>query len=226
MQISESRQFPPFHFQAAVLFYVKEAVAMDIRQLSEKPFYLNEAERKWVSDTLDHMTARDKCGQLFVVLGNANTEAGLRDLIENWGVGGVLFRPGPRDTVAKQYQRADGYARIPLLKAANLEEGGAGVVSDGTYFGNALQVAASDDLACTEAFAKCCAKEGRSVGVNWTYSPAGRHHLVRGDEPRAQVNIVLTKRIMRGQVESFNRGELNEADRHRRIVSRVVRNRG
>ena len=144
---------------------------MNIKLLREKPFYLNETEQKWVTDTLDRMTEREKCGQLFVVLGNANSEDGLRDLIENWGVGGVLFRPAPKETVSEQYQIADRYAKIPLLKAANLEEGGAGVISDGTYFGNALQVAAADDLSCTESFAKCCAKEGRSVGVNWTYSP-------------------------------------------------------
>lgn len=144
---------------------------MNNKLLREKPFYLNETEQKWVTDTLDRMTEREKCGQLFVVLGNANSEDGLRDLIENWGVGGVLFRPAPKETVSEQYQIADRYAKIPLLKAANLEEGGAGVISDGTYFGNALQVAAADDLSCTESFAKCCAKEGRSVGVNWTYSP-------------------------------------------------------
>lgn len=144
---------------------------MNTQALKEKPFYLNDAEQKWVADTLADMTEREKCGQLFVVLGNASTENGLRDLIENWGVGGVLFRPAARETVAEQYRKADSYAKIPLLKAANLEEGGAGVLSDGTYFGNALQVAAADDFSCTESFAKCCAKEGRSVGVNWTYSP-------------------------------------------------------
>ena len=50
--------------------------------------------------------------------------------------------------------------------------GGAGVITDGTYFGNALEeVAASDDLSFTEDFAKCCAAEGRKAGVNWTFSP-------------------------------------------------------
>jgi len=144
---------------------------MDITSLKNKPFCLSEEELSWISSTLASMSDREKCGQLFMVLGNANTENGLKELITDWGVGGVLFRPAPADVVKKQYERASSYAKIPLLKAANLEEGGAGVITDGTFFGNALGVAAADDFSCTEAFAACCAAEGRSVGVNWTFSP-------------------------------------------------------
>ena len=93
------------------------------------------------------------------------------DLVENWGVGGVLFRPAPKDEVRRKYAALDSKVKIPLLKAANLEEGGAGVLTDGTYFASQLQVAAADDLSCTEAFAKVCAAEGRGAGVNWTFSP-------------------------------------------------------
>ena len=49
--------------------------------------------------------------------------------------------------------------------------GGAGGITGGTYFGNALEVAASDDLTCTEDFVKCCAAKRRKAGVNWTFSP-------------------------------------------------------
>ena len=126
---------------------------MDINTLRQMPFYLTDDEISWVKETLSSMDEHEKCGQLFMVLGNANTEDGLKDLIVNWGIGGVLFRPAPADVVKKQYEQASSYAKIPLLKAANLEEGGAGVLSDGTYFGNALGVAAADDLSCTEAFA-------------------------------------------------------------------------
>ena len=50
--------------------------------------------------------------------------------------------------------------------------------------------------------------------------------FTRGERGGGQVNNMLTKRIKRGQVESFSRGELNEADRHRGIVGGAVRNRG
>ncbi|MGM9660204.1 MAG: glycoside hydrolase family 3 protein [Faecousia sp.] len=144
---------------------------MDLNLLKQKPFYLNDTQITWVSDTLRHMTTEQKVGQLFCVLGDANTPEGLADLVEHWNVSGVLFRPNPHKEVKDKYAALAALAKIPLLNAANLEEGGAGVLSDGTYFGSQLQVAAADDLECTEAFAKVCAAEGRSVGVNWTFSP-------------------------------------------------------
>ena len=144
---------------------------MDLNLLKQKPFYLNDEQIAWVSNTQAGLSVKQKAGQLFCVLGDAEAPEGLADLVENWGVGGVLFRPAPKDEVREKYASLDGLAQVPLLKAANLEEGGAGVLSDGTYFGSQLQVAAADDLSCTKAFAKVCAAEGRSVGVNWTFSP-------------------------------------------------------
>ncbi|MCD7735043.1 MAG: glycosyl hydrolase family 3 [Clostridiales bacterium] len=144
---------------------------MKLTKLHEKPFHLTGREIAWVQNTLSSMTVEEKAGQLFCVLGDANTPEGLIDLVQNWHVSGVLFRPNPQKEVRAKYDSLDRYAKVPLLKAANLEEGGAGVLSDGTYFGSQLQVAAADDLTCTEAFAKDCALEGRSVGVNWTFSP-------------------------------------------------------
>ena len=144
---------------------------MDLNLLKQKPFYLSDEQIAWVSDTRAGLNVKQKAGQLFCVLGDAETPEGLADLVENWGIGGVLFRPAPQAEAREKYASLDGLAKVPLLKAANLEEGGAGVLSDGTYFGSQLQVAAADDLSCTEAFARVCAAEGRSVGVNWTFSP-------------------------------------------------------
>ena len=144
---------------------------MNLDHLKKKPFYLTENQVEWVKETLSQLSYTKKAGQLFCVLGDAESPDGLIELVEHYGVGGVLFRPNPQKEVAAKYAALDQYARVPLLKAANLEEGGAGVLSDGTYFGSQLQVAAADDLSCTEAFAKDCAREGRSVGVNWTFSP-------------------------------------------------------
>ena len=144
---------------------------MNTERLKEKPFYLTDPEISWVLETLRSMTVQEKAGQLFCVLGTACSKEDLNDLIKNWNIGGVLFRPGPADEIRMKYADAQAHAKVPLLKAANLEEGGAGVLSDGTYFGSCLQVAAADDMEITRAFAEVTAKEGRSVGVNWTFSP-------------------------------------------------------
>ena len=37
--------------------------------LKSKPFYLNDAQCRWVEDTLNSMTDEEKIGQLFCVMG-------------------------------------------------------------------------------------------------------------------------------------------------------------
>lgn len=139
--------------------------------LKKKPFELNDEQIQWVENTLQKMQPEEKIGQLFCVLGDAYSESELYELADRYSIGGVLFRPASTEENRKRYGNLDQYAHIPLLKAANLEEGGAGVLTDGTYFANQMLVAAADDVECTKNFAKVCACEGKKVGVNWTFSP-------------------------------------------------------
>lgn len=139
--------------------------------LKKMPFYLTDEQIGWVESTRDGMSLREKCAQLFCILGDASSEEDLKRLVGDWGVGAVLYRPDKKERIQEKFRFADELARIPLLHAANLEEGGAGIITDGTYFASNLQVAAADDPAFAESFAKVCAKEGREAGVNWTFSP-------------------------------------------------------
>lgn len=139
--------------------------------LKDKPFYLSDKQITWVENTLKEMTVDQKIGQLFCILGDAYEKEELNRLVKDQGIGGVLFRPDELRKIQEKYSTLDEYAEIPLLKAANLEEGGAGVLTDGTYFGTQMQVAAAGDMECTANFARVCAAEGRKAGVNWTFSP-------------------------------------------------------
>lgn len=139
--------------------------------LQGKPFYLSKMQEEWVHHTLAGMTAEEKIGQLFVVLGPAYGDEELKQLIKQRHIGGVLYRPMPAAALKEIWKQLDSNANIPLLKAANLEEGGYGANSEGTYFGSQMQVAAANDLAQTEHFAKVCAVEGRAAGCNWNFAP-------------------------------------------------------
>ena len=139
--------------------------------LKGKPFYLSADEERWVLDALASMDEREKTGQLFCVMGGDYAPEELRALVRDEGIGGVLFRPCPKAELAERFADIDAAARVPLLHAANLEEGGAGAVSDGTYFANQLGVAAADDADCARRFAEVCAAEGLEAGINWTFSP-------------------------------------------------------
>lgn len=144
---------------------------MDLERLKQAPFYLSDRELAWVSDTLTSLSTEEKAGQLFCVLGDAETPEGLRELVEQYSVGAVLFRPAPCEEIREKFKKLDCVAKVPLLHAANLEEGGAGAITDGTYFASQLQVAATDDASFAAELALNCALEGRRAGIHWTFSP-------------------------------------------------------
>ena len=102
--------------------------------LTEKPFYLSKEQEENVRAMVSRMSDREKIGQLFVVLGDAYSAQELETLVSEKYIGGVLFRPDETERVKKKYEHLQKMAKYPLLRAANLEEGGAGVLTDGTYF--------------------------------------------------------------------------------------------
>lgn len=139
--------------------------------LKEKPFYLSDEQCTWVESQLSTLSAQQKIGQLFCLMGGDYDEAELRRLVDEYAVGGVLFRPAPAEEIARRYRALDAAAALPLLKCANLEEGGSGIASDGTFFGWPMTVAATGEEAMMERFAHVCAREGAAVGVNVSFSP-------------------------------------------------------
>lgn len=139
--------------------------------LKQRPFYLDEKQEEWVRKTKEKLTLEEKVGQLFCVMGGDYKMEELADMVREGKVGGVLYRPDTTEEICRRYRILDKAAKVPLLKAANLEEGGAGAVSDGTLFGWPMMVSAADDDGMVEKFAKVCAVEGRRAGINWSFSP-------------------------------------------------------
>ena len=140
-------------------------------RLSDRPFYLSEQQQVWVQTRLAQMSPEEKAGQLFCVMGQDYTPEDLKEMVSLGQVGGILFRPEPRDSILRRFAPLDKAAEIPLLKAANLEEGGSGGISDGTLFGWPMLTAATGDEEMAGKFGTVCAVEGRSAGINWTFSP-------------------------------------------------------
>lgn len=139
--------------------------------LKDKPFYLTDEECAWVRDSLSRLSEREKVGQLFCVMGNSFSDEELDRLVTDYGVGAVLFRPLPPEKLIENFRRLEACAKLPLLKAANLEAGGDGAVAGGTLYSQPLGTAAANDPRYARELAEVCANEGRSVGINWSFSP-------------------------------------------------------
>ncbi len=139
--------------------------------LSARPFYLSDEKIDWVTETLHSLTLEEKAGQLFCVMGQSFSLSALPEMAASGRIGGILFRPEASANIRERYEILDAAAKIPLLKAANLEEGGRGGASDATLFGWPMTSAATDDSGIVEKFAALTAAEGRAIGINWTFSP-------------------------------------------------------
>ena len=140
--------------------------------LKNAPFLLSDEQVAWVEATRDNLSVKEKIGQLFVVMGGDYSPETLEDMVAQGRIGGILFRPvKTAEEIRADYAPLDKAAKIPLLKAANLEEGGSGGMSDGTLYGWPLLTAATDDVDEATRFGQVCGEEGRSIGVNITYSP-------------------------------------------------------
>lgn len=141
-----------------------------IMNLKEKPFYLDDSAVEWVNKTLEKLTEDEKIGQLFFPIGFSNEKEYLNHLID-LGVGGLLFRPGEAKEVQQVYEYMQRNSKVPLLTAANLEDGGNGASVEGTAFGNQMAVAATNRTSDAYTLGKIAATEGKAVGVNFGFSP-------------------------------------------------------
>jgi beta-N-acetylhexosaminidase len=120
---------------------------------------------------IDDMGIKEKTGQLFLVLGDLYSPDTLLSMVRDRHIGGVLFRPDTAENICKRYSPLDKAAKIPLLKAANMESGADGAVSDGTLFANPMQIAATGDQIWAERMGLSCVSESAASGVNITFSP-------------------------------------------------------
>ena len=142
---------------------------VDVRK---SPFLLSEEQAAWVESTRASLSIEEKAGQLFCIMGGDYAPDVLKEMVASGKVGGILFRPVVTgEQIKADYAPLDAVAKVPLLKAANLEEGGSGGMSDGTLFGWPMLTAATDEPEMAEKFGKACGTEGASVGINWTFSP-------------------------------------------------------
>lgn len=140
-------------------------------QLSEKPFYLNEAQIAWVNDTLSSMSTKEKLHHLFCLVLYSDDEQYCRYLGEEIQPGGFMCRVMTAQQCVNAIQCVNKYARIPMLVAANLEAGGNGMIKEGTSIGKPMQIAATGDVENARRLGEVCGVEGSAVGGNWAFAP-------------------------------------------------------
>lgn len=136
-----------------------------------KPFYLDEEGIRWVDDTLSDMTTEEKVGQLFCTIFRTGSQEELDDVFNLTQPGACMYRPLPLEGAIAFTNKLQSQMKIPLLIASNLEKGGNGIVQEGTLLGSPLEIAATDEVEMARKLGVLCGREGKAVGVNWSFAP-------------------------------------------------------
>jgi len=138
--------------------------------LRVNPYFLSDADIKWVEDTIASMTIEEKIAQLFLPVAFGGGPDALGNIIKK-GVGGMMYRPSAGD-LQGSVREMQAMAKIPLFVAANLEAGGIGAAASGTDFGKPLQAAACNDPATMGyRLGKVSCAEGGACGINYSFAP-------------------------------------------------------
>lgn len=139
--------------------------------LKGKPFFLSEEEIRDLREILGSMSDEEKAGQLFFPIGYSAAPAYLDHEILSRHPGGLMFRSGSRDEIIAAYSYLGEHSAIPMFTAANLEFGGCGIVSEGTFYGTPMQVAAAGDTSRAYELGRICAEEGLAAGCSLAFAP-------------------------------------------------------
>ena len=139
--------------------------------LKSKPFLLKDEDISWVKETLKNMNLKEKIGQLFCPVGSTDNDEELKGFLKEFNPGGMMYRPGKGKDIRRTHKILQDNSKIPLLLGANLEAGGNGIATDGTYYGKQMQVAATNDNEMAYKLGVICGKEANAVGCNWAFAP-------------------------------------------------------
>ena len=101
----------------------------------------------------------------------------LKEWVTEWGVGGVILLGGSAAELALRSQQLQDWATIPLLVAADVEEGVGQRFAGATWFPPPMALGAiaqtDPERACQRATAmgRAIAQESCAVGLNWVLAP-------------------------------------------------------
>lgn len=144
---------------------------MDLSVLKKKPFYLSDERIDKVKEIFDSMSQEEKVGQIFFMVGRSYDENYLLHITKDIKCGGMMVRPLEHDKAVNTIKLAQENSKIPLLIAANLESGGVGGALDLTKVGSNMMIAATNDSNNAYKLGEICAKEGKSIGINFAFAP-------------------------------------------------------
>lgn len=151
--------------------YTKDMEGIFMVDLKQKPYFLNDEQIKYIEDKIKEMSIEDKIGQLFFVVGQDSGTVNLSEFTKKYRPGGIMYRPDKAAKIKDEVSKIQKASDIPLFIAANLESGGNGIASEGTWLGTPMEMAATGDFQSAYQLGRISGYEAAQVGVNMSFAP-------------------------------------------------------
>ena len=142
--------------------------------LKAKPFYLTDEQIRWVEDTIAGMTLEEKIGQLFILLQAQPGfgEGQIQAMLAQSHMGGLRWQNGGgKADIYKQLSAFQKHSKLPLLIAANCDDGGNGAAPEGTFVATAAECGAGQGTDNAYHLGLVAGREASAVGANWMFNP-------------------------------------------------------
>ncbi|SEI08381.1 beta-N-acetylhexosaminidase [Rhizobium tibeticum] len=139
-------------------------------QLRKAPFNLDDAAIAWVRDVYASLNLDDKVGQLFtlIMIGADEEEFKRVGALRPGGI--TRFFTPDLDFERRVISNLVAQSKVPPIISADLE-GSRHSFAFGTPVLGQLGLAAVDDIEATERSSEILAREGRAMGVRWSFTP-------------------------------------------------------
>ena len=141
-------------------------------------FDLSEEDKKWVDKTLASMTLYDKCSQVFMpaVFGKSLNQSSkefklAKELVQVHGIGGIVISVGDVDETASMINELQKSSQIPLLVAADFENGIGMRMNASNTFPHSMAVGSTNNTDYAYQTGKATAIEALMLGVNFNFAP-------------------------------------------------------
>ena len=168
---------------------------------------LDAGQQQWVESTLESMTMEECVGHLLCPEDRKYSTEDWRDIMRKVPLGSVFIHGFDRQEMRAKTAAVQAESRIPVVIAADMENGAVGIKDDATTeFPYQMGCAAAADPELMYRMGRITALESRNCGVHWTFSPVADLNLnfrnlvtnIRslGDNP--DKTIPLLRRLIAG----------------------------
>lgn len=149
-------------------------------QTNMYPLLLYKAEqdphcRQWVDSVMDRLTLKEKIGQLFIYtiapVDTKSNQALLREAVDTYKVGGLLFSGGKMQTQAILTNHAQRMARLPLMITFDGEWGLAMRLRGTPLFPRNMVLGCIQDNQLIYEYGREMARQCRVLGVQVNFAP-------------------------------------------------------